>query len=118
VERHREGRAAPHTDQDRLPEARGCKGPGGEPLASVSARFGLKASASWHGIWRLVSICSPNVLDPAAPVASLRRARSKRAHNAFVGIVCGYYQHRTGTMHTSEKSLKAKFAELACYALG
>src|SRR5215213_2991448 len=41
LEEHREGRAAPHTDQDRLPEARGRQGPGGESLASVSPRPGL-----------------------------------------------------------------------------
>ena len=32
-------------------------------------------------------MCSRNVLlDPAPPLDSLRRAHSKRAHNAFVGI--------------------------------
>src|SRR5215211_1765485 len=88
LEQHREGRTAPLTDQDRLPEARGRQGPGGEPLASVSARPGLKASACRHGIWRLFSICSRNVLDPpAAPIAYLRRARSKRAHNASLWVL-------------------------------
>src|SRR5215213_8044261 len=42
LEEHREGRAAPHTDQDRLPEARGLQGPSGDPLASVWARPGLR----------------------------------------------------------------------------
>jgi hypothetical protein len=42
LEQHREGRAAPHTDQDRLPEAWGRQGPGGDPLASASARPGLR----------------------------------------------------------------------------
>src|SRR5215217_7383860 len=42
LEEHREGRAAPDTDQDRLAEARGRQGPGGYPLASVSARPGLR----------------------------------------------------------------------------
>jgi hypothetical protein len=37
-----ESPAAPHTHQDRLSEARGCKGPGGDPLASVSVRLGLQ----------------------------------------------------------------------------
>src|SRR5215211_1431014 len=87
LEEHREGRTAHHTDQDRLAEARGRQGPCGDPLASVWARPGLKASACRHGIWQLVSICSWNVPDPAAPVASLRRARSRRAHNASVGII-------------------------------
>src|SRR5215218_1498374 len=45
LEEHREGRAATYTYQDRLPEARRRQGPGGEPLASVSARPCLKASA-------------------------------------------------------------------------
>jgi hypothetical protein len=35
LEQHREGGVAPHTDQDRLPEARGRQGPGGDPLASI-----------------------------------------------------------------------------------
>jgi hypothetical protein len=63
------------------PEARG---------RPVSERFGTPrpvACACRHGIWRLVSICSLNVPDPATPVASLRRARSRRAHNASVGII-------------------------------
>src|SRR5215218_7319724 len=42
LEEHREGRTAPHTDQDRLPEARGRQGPGGDPLGSVSTRSGLQ----------------------------------------------------------------------------
>src|SRR5215208_1468893 len=42
LEEHREGRAAPHTDQDRLAEARGRQGLGSDPLASVSARPGLQ----------------------------------------------------------------------------
>src|SRR5215218_10209314 len=42
LEEHREGRTAPDTDQDRLAEARGRQGPGGYPLASVSARPGLR----------------------------------------------------------------------------
>jgi hypothetical protein len=44
LEKHREGRAAPHTDQDRPPEARGRQGPG-DPLARISARSGLRLSA-------------------------------------------------------------------------
>src|SRR5215218_7460088 len=86
LEEHREGRAAPHTDQDRLAEARGRQGPG-DPLASVSARPGLKACACRHGISRLVSIFLRNAPNPATPVASVRRARSRSAHNASVGII-------------------------------
>src|SRR5215204_3976061 len=87
LEEHREGRAAPHTYQDRLPEGVGAPGARRRP---VSERFGTPrpAASAWgQGIWRLVSICSRNVLDPAAAVASLRRARSKRAHNASLGNI-------------------------------
>src|SRR5215208_4701193 len=86
LEEHREGRAATYTYQDRLAEARGHQRPG-DPIGSVSARPGLKACTCRHGIWQLVSICSRNVPDPAAPVASLRRARSKRAHTASMGAI-------------------------------
>ena len=71
LEEHREGRTAPHTDQDRLPEARGRQGPGGEPLASISARSRLPPLPARH--LAAFSICSRNVPDPAVPVASVRR---------------------------------------------
>jgi hypothetical protein len=41
LEQHREGRAATYANQDRLAEARGLQGPG-DPLASISARSGLR----------------------------------------------------------------------------
>ena len=56
----------------------------------VSERFRTPEPASCacrHGNWQLVSICSRNVPDPAAPVASVRRARSRREHNASVDII-------------------------------
>jgi DNA-binding MarR family transcriptional regulator len=78
LEEHREGRAAPHTKQDRLTEARGRQGQGGEPLVSISARrLAFQACACRHGIWRLVSIRLRNELDPAAPVASPESRRQE-----------------------------------------
>src|SRR5215216_2545779 len=105
LEKYREGRAAPHTDQDRLPEARGRQGPGGDSLASISARSCLKASASWYGIWRLVSICSRKVprscgTRSLSPESLLQKSPQ---------CVRGYYQHRTGALRTSENAVMAKF---------
>jgi hypothetical protein len=80
LERHREGRAPLHTDQDSSPEARGRQRPG-DPLASISARSALAASVCRHGASRLVSTLGPsgflvsmsslNVPDP--PLASPAR---------------------------------------------
>src|SRR5215217_3062501 len=87
LERHREGRAPTYTHQDRPPEARGCQG-AGDPLAQAFRHApAFQASACRHGISRLGSICSRNVLDPAPPVAYLRRACSRRTHNASPWIL-------------------------------
>src|SRR5215216_6073467 len=87
LEQHREGRAASDTDQDRPPEAQGRQGPGGDPLASDSARSGLRTPKAGTAFRDLSAFCSRNVLGPAAPVASLRRVRFRRAHNASVGVI-------------------------------
>src|SRR5215208_4007317 len=59
LEEHREGRAAPHTDQDRPPEAQGRRGLG-DPLANISARSGLKTYACRYGASRLLSTLNPS----------------------------------------------------------
>ena len=58
------------------------RGPRRRPVRERIGTSRPAASACQHGMSRLVSICLWNVLDRAADVASLRRACSRRAHNA------------------------------------
>ena len=82
--RHREGRAAAHTDQDRTPQARCRQGPG-DPLASISARSGCAplVGTALRGLSALLAerlrSCCTRSLGP--------RACSRRANNASVDII-------------------------------